>query len=145
MNEWMNRWVNDWWWWILKLFHNCQGYLFTGSLEMNLNSFPRAAKSAKDCQLTKFENASEESKISIFQQKRVRGWWPFAKSKELTVSGCCRRQGLGGGGWGGRLGRQGTSCSLNESLCKRQVKCLEVTQSTLGQKFCWEARISKML
>ncbi|XP_013363387.1 PREDICTED: fer-1-like protein 6 isoform X3 [Chinchilla lanigera] len=57
---------------------------FLGSLEMNLNSFPRAAKSAKACDLSKFENASEESKISIFQQKRVRGWWPFAKSKELT-------------------------------------------------------------
>uniref|UniRef100_M3XQ29 Fer-1 like family member 6 n=1 Tax=Mustela putorius furo TaxID=9669 RepID=M3XQ29_MUSPF len=57
---------------------------FLGSLEMNLNSFPRAAKSAKACDLTKFENASEDSKISIFQQKRVRGWWPFAKSKELT-------------------------------------------------------------
>ncbi|XP_054446067.1 fer-1-like protein 6 [Pteronotus mesoamericanus] len=57
---------------------------FLGSLEMNLNSFPRPAKSAKACDLTKFENASEESKISIFQQKRVRGWWPFAKSKELT-------------------------------------------------------------
>ncbi|KAM7075418.1 fer-1-like protein 6 isoform 1-T1 [Molossus nigricans] len=57
---------------------------FLGSLEMNLNSFPRAAKSAKACDLAKFENASEESKMSIFQQKRVRGWWPFAKSKELT-------------------------------------------------------------
>ncbi|XP_006879370.1 PREDICTED: fer-1-like protein 6 [Elephantulus edwardii] len=57
---------------------------FLGTLEMNLNSFPRAAKSAKDCELSKFENAGEESKISIFQQKRVRGWWPFAKSKELT-------------------------------------------------------------
>ncbi|XP_045716944.1 fer-1-like protein 6 isoform X2 [Phyllostomus hastatus] len=57
---------------------------FLGSLEMNLNSFPRAAKSAKACDLTRFENASEENKISIFQQKRVRGWWPFAKSKELT-------------------------------------------------------------
>ncbi|XP_058420883.1 fer-1-like protein 6 [Diceros bicornis minor] len=57
---------------------------FLGSLEMNLNSFPRAAKSAKACDLSKFEDASEESKISIFQQKRVRGWWPFAKSKELT-------------------------------------------------------------
>ncbi|XP_005354674.1 fer-1-like protein 6 [Microtus ochrogaster] len=57
---------------------------FLGSLEMNLNSFPRAAKSAKACDLSKFENASEENKISIFQQKRVRGWWPFAKSKELT-------------------------------------------------------------
>nr|XP_060467247.1 fer-1-like protein 6 isoform X1 [Panthera onca] len=57
---------------------------FLGSLEMNLNSFPQAAKTAKACDLAKFENASEESKISIFQQKRVRGWWPFAKSKELT-------------------------------------------------------------
>ncbi|XP_042529028.1 fer-1-like protein 6 [Dipodomys spectabilis] len=57
---------------------------FLGSLEMNLNSFPRAAKSAKACDLSKFENASEENRISIFQQKRVRGWWPFAKSKELT-------------------------------------------------------------
>uniref|UniRef100_A0A8C6QVT3 Fer-1 like family member 6 n=1 Tax=Nannospalax galili TaxID=1026970 RepID=A0A8C6QVT3_NANGA len=57
---------------------------FLGSLEMNLNSFPRAAKSAKACDLSKFENASAQSKISIFQQKRVRGWWPFAKSKELT-------------------------------------------------------------
>jgi hypothetical protein len=53
---------------------------------MNLNSFPRAAKSAKACDLSKFENANEENKISIFQQRRVRGWWPFAKSKELTVS-----------------------------------------------------------
>ncbi|XP_054984301.1 fer-1-like protein 6 [Sorex araneus] len=57
---------------------------FLGTLEMNLNSFPRAAKSAKACDLSKFENADEENKISIFQQKRVRGWWPFAKSKELT-------------------------------------------------------------
>ncbi|KAK2501375.1 hypothetical protein MC885_007462 [Smutsia gigantea] len=57
---------------------------FLGSLEMNLNSFPRAAKTAKACDLTKFENAGEESKMSIFQQKRVRGWWPFTKSKELT-------------------------------------------------------------
>uniref|UniRef100_A0A8D1PJT4 C2 domain-containing protein n=1 Tax=Sus scrofa TaxID=9823 RepID=A0A8D1PJT4_PIG len=58
--------------------------IYVKSLEMNLNSFPRAAKSAKACDLTKFENASEENKISIFQQKRVRGWWPFSKSKELT-------------------------------------------------------------
>jgi len=29
--------------------------------------------------------ACEENKISIFQQKRVRGWWPFIKAGELTV------------------------------------------------------------
>ncbi|OWK04271.1 hypothetical protein Celaphus_00016214 [Cervus elaphus hippelaphus] len=84
---------------------------FLGSLEMNLNSFPRAAKSAKACDLTKFENASEENKISIFQQKRVRGWWPFAKSKELTVS----EDGVG-------VGQAEDPCSLNESFCKLQEK-----------------------
>lgn len=78
---------------------------------MNLNSFPRAAKSAKACDLTKFENASEENKISIFQQKRVRGWWPFAKSKELTVS----EHGVG-------VGQAEDPCSLNESFCKLQEK-----------------------
>uniref|UniRef100_G3VT64 Fer-1 like family member 6 n=1 Tax=Sarcophilus harrisii TaxID=9305 RepID=G3VT64_SARHA len=57
---------------------------FLGSLEMNLNSFPRAAKSAKACDLPKSGKWSEEDKISIFQQKRVRGWWPFAKAGELT-------------------------------------------------------------
>uniref|UniRef100_A0A4X1T139 C2 domain-containing protein n=1 Tax=Sus scrofa TaxID=9823 RepID=A0A4X1T139_PIG len=54
---------------------------FLGSLEMNLNSFPRAAKSAKACDLTKFENASEENKISIFQQKRVRAGGLSLKAK----------------------------------------------------------------
>uniref|UniRef100_A0A5F8GDE1 Fer-1 like family member 6 n=1 Tax=Monodelphis domestica TaxID=13616 RepID=A0A5F8GDE1_MONDO len=56
---------------------------FLGSLEMNLNGFPRAAKSAKACDL-KSGSLSEENKISIFQQKRVRGWWPFVKAGELT-------------------------------------------------------------
>lgn len=88
---------------------------------MNLNSFPRAAKSAKACDLSKFENASEENKISIFQQKRVRGWWPFAKSKELTVNDGCRRWAAGGGG------DQGALSSLGESFCELSVKCFEVT------------------
>uniref|UniRef100_A0A4X2KXZ5 C2 domain-containing protein n=1 Tax=Vombatus ursinus TaxID=29139 RepID=A0A4X2KXZ5_VOMUR len=57
---------------------------FLGSLEMNLNGFPRGAKSAKACDLPKSGNLSEENKISIFQQKRVRGWWPFVKAGELT-------------------------------------------------------------
>lgn len=86
---------------------------------MNLNSFPRAAKSAKACDLSKFENASGENKISIFQQKRVRGWWPFAKSKELTVSDSYCRRGAG------QLSE--TLCSLGESFRKLQVKCFEMT------------------
>ncbi|NWU88705.1 FR1L6 protein, partial [Upupa epops] len=50
-----------------------------GTLELNLNWFPRAAKTAKSCDLGVIVAASEENKISIFQQKRVRGWWPFIK------------------------------------------------------------------
>ncbi|KAG8147947.1 hypothetical protein E2320_022992, partial [Naja naja] len=57
---------------------------FLGSLEMNLNGFPRAAKSAKHCDLST-ETETGENKISIFQQKRIKGWWPFSKAGELTV------------------------------------------------------------
>ncbi|KAK2511343.1 Fer1l6, partial [Columba guinea] len=57
---------------------------FLGTLELNLNGFPRAAKTAKSCDLCMAVAASEENKISIFQQKRVRGWWPFVKAGELT-------------------------------------------------------------
>ncbi|XP_074002093.1 fer-1-like protein 6 [Numenius arquata] len=57
---------------------------FLGTLELNLNGFPRAAKTAKRCDLGMVTAASEENKISIFQQKRVRGWWPFIKAGELT-------------------------------------------------------------
>ncbi|XP_075599495.1 fer-1-like protein 6 isoform X2 [Balearica regulorum gibbericeps] len=57
---------------------------FLGTLELNLNGFPRAAKTAKSCDLGTVMAASEENKMSIFQQKRVRGWWPFIKAGELT-------------------------------------------------------------
>ncbi|XP_047905670.2 fer-1-like protein 6 isoform X3 [Anser cygnoides] len=57
---------------------------FLGTLELNLNGFHRAAKSAKSCDLGMAVAMSEENKISIFQQKRVRGWWPFIKAGELT-------------------------------------------------------------
>uniref|UniRef100_A0A0K8RV32 Fer-1-like protein 6-like n=1 Tax=Crotalus horridus TaxID=35024 RepID=A0A0K8RV32_CROHD len=56
---------------------------FLGSLEMNLNGFPQAAKSAKHCDISMITE-TEKNKISIFQQKRVRGWWPFSKAGELT-------------------------------------------------------------
>ncbi|EMP26126.1 Fer-1-like protein 6 [Chelonia mydas] len=57
---------------------------FLGSLEMKLNEFPRAAKSAKSCDISMVIATSKENKISIFQQKRVRGWWPFIKAGDLT-------------------------------------------------------------
>ncbi|XP_066434907.1 fer-1-like protein 6 isoform X2 [Eleutherodactylus coqui] len=57
---------------------------FLGSMELNLNGFHRGAKTAKSCELSMATSLKEENKISIFQQKRIRGWWPFVKSGELT-------------------------------------------------------------
>ncbi|KAL4635807.1 fer-1-like protein 6 [Arapaima gigas] len=55
---------------------------FLGSVELDLNGFPRGAKTAKLCKMGMLTDTSE--KISIFQQKRSRGWWPFTKAGELT-------------------------------------------------------------
>ncbi|KAM4704919.1 fer-1-like protein 6 [Rhinophrynus dorsalis] len=57
---------------------------FLGSMELNLNGFHRGAKTAKSCDLGMATVLKDENKISIFQQKRIRGWWPFVKSGELT-------------------------------------------------------------
>nr|XP_061826902.1 fer-1-like protein 6 isoform X1 [Nerophis lumbriciformis] len=55
---------------------------FLGTLELDLHGFPRGAKTAKSCKGDVFTDGTE--RISIFQQKRSRGWWPFRKSGELT-------------------------------------------------------------
>ncbi|CAN9498589.1 unnamed protein product [Ophioblennius macclurei] len=55
---------------------------FLGSLELDLHGFPRGAKTAKSCKLDLLTDAVD--RISIFQQKRARGWWPFSKGGELT-------------------------------------------------------------
>ncbi|MCJ8732714.1 hypothetical protein PDJAM_G00214460 [Pangasius djambal] len=55
---------------------------FLGSVELDLHWFPRGAKKAKDCKMDMLNNPSEN--ISIFQQKRAKGWWPFVKAEELT-------------------------------------------------------------
>ncbi|KAM9710649.1 LOW QUALITY PROTEIN: fer-1-like protein 6 [Menidia menidia] len=55
---------------------------FLGTLELDLHGFPHGAKTAKFCKLEMLSDGKE--RISIFQQKRARGWWPFSKSGELT-------------------------------------------------------------
>ncbi|XP_067833416.1 fer-1-like protein 6 [Heptranchias perlo] len=57
---------------------------FLGSVELVLNGFPCGAKSAKKCDLEMIEEDSKIKLVSIFQQKRLRGWWPLEKSGELT-------------------------------------------------------------
>uniref|UniRef100_A0A8C2A8K6 Fer-1 like family member 6 n=1 Tax=Cyprinus carpio TaxID=7962 RepID=A0A8C2A8K6_CYPCA len=56
---------------------------FLGSVELDLHGFPRGAKSAKVCKMEMLTETMEN--ISIFQQKRSKGWWPLIKAGELTV------------------------------------------------------------
>ncbi|KAL7881937.1 hypothetical protein AOLI_G00087860 [Acnodon oligacanthus] len=55
---------------------------FLGTVELDLHGFPRGAKTAKDCKVEMLKDSNEN--ISIFQQKRAKGWWPFVKAEELT-------------------------------------------------------------
>ncbi|XP_062862723.1 fer-1-like protein 6 [Trichomycterus rosablanca] len=55
---------------------------FLGSVELDLHGFPRGAKTAKLCKMDMLTDISDS--ISIFQQKRAKGWWPFVKAEELT-------------------------------------------------------------
>ncbi|KAI2660505.1 Fer-1-like protein 6 [Labeo rohita] len=49
---------------------------------LDLHGFPRGAKSAKACKMEMLTEITDN--ISIFQQKRSKGWWPFVKAGELT-------------------------------------------------------------
>ncbi|XP_041660480.1 otoferlin isoform X18 [Cheilinus undulatus] len=63
---------------------------FLGAIELDLNRFPRGAKTAKQCSLNMIRNEQELPTISIFKQKRVKGWWPFAardENDELELTG----------------------------------------------------------
>ncbi|KAK5920598.1 hypothetical protein CgunFtcFv8_024392 [Champsocephalus gunnari] len=55
---------------------------FLGTLELDLHGFPRGTKTAKSCKVDMLTEGTD--RISIFQQKRSRGWWPFTKAGELT-------------------------------------------------------------
>lgn len=55
---------------------------FPGAIELDLNRFPRGAKTAKQCTLGMIRNEQDLPTISIFKQKRVKGWWPFVARNE---------------------------------------------------------------
>lgn len=63
-----------------------------GSLTLDLNRFPRGAKSSKLCTLDMLKTDGSVPQMSLFKHKRVKGWWPFAvknegnEELELTVS-----------------------------------------------------------
>ncbi|XP_068610034.1 otoferlin [Brachionichthys hirsutus] len=63
---------------------------FLGAIELDLNRFPRGAKTAKQCSLDMIRSEQELPTISIFKQKRVKGWWPFVardENDEMELTG----------------------------------------------------------
>ncbi|XP_061667432.1 otoferlin isoform X3 [Syngnathoides biaculeatus] len=63
---------------------------FLGAIELDLNRFPRGAKTSKQCSIDMIRNEQELPSISIFKQKRVKGWWPFVardENDEMELTG----------------------------------------------------------
>uniref|UniRef100_A0A8C4ZRK0 C2 domain-containing protein n=1 Tax=Gadus morhua TaxID=8049 RepID=A0A8C4ZRK0_GADMO len=55
---------------------------FLGAIELDLNRFPRGAKTPKQCTIEMVTNEAEMPMVSIFKQKRIKGWWPFVARNE---------------------------------------------------------------
>ncbi|XP_063298034.1 otoferlin isoform X2 [Pelobates fuscus] len=63
---------------------------FLGAIELDLNRFPRGAKTAKQCSIDMVAPDVDLPMVSIFKQKRVKGWWPFVarnENDELELTG----------------------------------------------------------
>lgn len=56
--------------------------LFLGAIELDLNRFPRGAKTAKQCSINMVLNEQDIPMVSIFKQRRIKGWWPFLARDE---------------------------------------------------------------
>ena len=54
----------------------------SGAITLDLNRFPRGAKSSKLCTLSMLRTDVSVPMVNIFKQKRVKGWWPFYVKKE---------------------------------------------------------------
>ncbi|XP_055979127.1 otoferlin isoform X4 [Sorex fumeus] len=55
---------------------------FLGAIELDLNRFPRGAKTAKQCSMEMATGELDVPLVSIFKQKRVKGWWPLLARNE---------------------------------------------------------------
>ncbi|KAJ8355679.1 hypothetical protein SKAU_G00184730 [Synaphobranchus kaupii] len=63
---------------------------FLGAMELDLNRFHRGAKTAKQCSIDMVANDQDLPTVSIFKQKRVKGWWPFVardENDEMELTG----------------------------------------------------------
>lgn len=55
---------------------------YSGAIELDLNRFPRGAKTAKQCTIDMVLNEQDMPMVNIFKQKRIKGWWPFIARDE---------------------------------------------------------------
>ena len=65
---------------------------FLGSITLDLNKFPRGAKTAKQCNLGMLKTDGTVPTMNLFKQKRTKGWWPmYAKDEndELILQVNC--------------------------------------------------------
>ncbi|XP_075247387.1 otoferlin-like isoform X2 [Convolutriloba macropyga] len=53
-----------------------------GSLTIDLNRFPRGAKSTRRCGLDMLKTDGSVRQMSIFRNRRVKGWWPFTRKND---------------------------------------------------------------
>ncbi|CAK1554752.1 unnamed protein product [Leptosia nina] len=63
---------------------------FLGALTLDLNRFPRGAKSSKLCTLDMLRSDGSVPMVNIFKQKRIKGWWPFytkRDNEEMELTG----------------------------------------------------------
>uniref|UniRef100_A0A674DPZ9 Otoferlin n=1 Tax=Salmo trutta TaxID=8032 RepID=A0A674DPZ9_SALTR len=58
---------------------------FLGAIELDLNRFPRGAKTAKQCSINMVLNEQDIPMVSIFKQRRIKGWWPFLGKVEAEL------------------------------------------------------------
>lgn len=66
----------------MHLIQNNSICFIVGAIELDLNRFPRGAKTPKQCKIEMVTNQSEMPLVSIFKQKRIKGWWPFVARNE---------------------------------------------------------------
>ncbi|NXG24577.1 FR1L4 protein, partial [Grallaria varia] len=52
-----------------------------GAIELKLHDMVRAAKSSEHCTI-RMAKETAVPRVSIFRNKRMRGWWPFIKLKD---------------------------------------------------------------
>ncbi|TRY61213.1 hypothetical protein TCAL_10928 [Tigriopus californicus] len=50
---------------------------FLGAITLDLNRFPRGAKTVKQCSLDMLKTDGSVPMVNLFKQKRCKGWWPL--------------------------------------------------------------------